>query len=56
MNFSWVRKALRSNPPAGRLAPLWAGPVGQAGWWRDDPTEQLRQYQSWVYAAVNAIA
>jgi HK97 family phage portal protein len=27
-----------------------------AGWWRDDPTEQLRNYQSWVYAAVNAIA
>ncbi len=27
-----------------------------AGWWRDDPIEQLRNYQSWVYAAVNAIA
>ncbi|MGL6075013.1 MAG: phage portal protein [Fimbriiglobus sp.] len=25
------------------------------GTWRDNPTEQLRQYQSWVYAAVNAI-
>ncbi|HKB05206.1 MAG TPA: hypothetical protein VKD90_23480, partial [Gemmataceae bacterium] len=27
-----------------------------AGWWRDDHVEQLRNYQSWVYAAVNAIA
>ena len=27
-----------------------------AGWWRDDQVEQLRNYQSWVYAAVNAIA
>ena len=26
------------------------------GWWRDDSVEQLRNYQSWVYAAVNAIA
>ena len=26
------------------------------GWWRDDTVEQLRNYQSWVYAAVNAIA
>src|SRR5262245_66423464 len=27
-----------------------------AGWWRDDHVEQLRNYQSWVYAADNAIA
>lgn len=27
-----------------------------AGWWKADPTEQLRNYSSWVYAAVNAIA
>ena len=26
------------------------------GWWSGDATEQLRQYGSWVYAAVNAIA
>ena len=30
--------------------------VRPAGWWRDDTVEQLRNYQSWVYAAVNAIA
>ena len=41
-----------------RIAELFAAPyqLGQPGWWRDDHTEQLRNYQSWVYAAVNAIA
>ena len=53
-------KALRTKPmpptPA-KLGPLFAPPFAQpAGWWRDDPCEQLRNYQSWVYAAVNAIA
>ncbi len=55
-----VVKALRSapeKPPAPRIASLLANPyLPSAGWWRDDPAEQLRQYQSWVYAAVNAIA
>ena len=45
----------RSAEP--RAAALFTSPFGaSAGWWRDDPTEQLRNYQSWVYAAVNAIA
>ena len=35
-------------------APLLTGRA--AGWWREDQVEQLRNYQSWVYAAVNAIA
>ena len=55
-----VVKALRGGPekPAPpKIASLFANPFGpSAGWWRDDPTEQLRNYQSWVYAAVNAIA
>ena len=41
--------------PAARLAGLMAAGA-QPGWWRDDATAQLRQYSSWVYAAVNAIA
>ncbi len=53
-------KALRGAPekPAPlKIASLLAQPFAPAaGWWRDDPTEQLRNYQSWVYAAVNAIA
>jgi HK97 family phage portal protein len=51
-------KALRPKPPVtpARAAALFAGPFSPAaGWWRDDPAEQLRNYQSWVYAAVNAI-
>jgi HK97 family phage portal protein len=46
------------RPPAdGRAARLFAPPFAPAaGWWRDDPAEQLRNYTSWVYAAVNAIA
>ena len=43
------------SPPAARFASLVAA-AAQPGWWRDDPTEQLRNYSSWVYAAVNAIA
>ena len=37
------------SPPPGLFAPA-------AGWWRDDAAEQVRNFQSWVYAAVNAIA
>ena len=57
--FAHVLKSLRAKPMTAtphRIGTLFAplsAPV--AGWWRDDPTEQLRQYQSWVYAAVNAI-
>lgn len=54
---TWIKQRQRGSsvsPIAGVLAaPLAARP---AGWWRDDQVEQLRNYQSWVYAAVNAIA
>src|SRR5947208_7581137 len=52
-----VLKADRAAP-AARLTGLFAGPPAArpAGWWRDDHVEQLRNYSSWVYAAVNAIA
>lgn len=53
-------KALRPAPPKPappRVSALFAPPLGlPAAWWRSDPAEQLRNYQSWVYAAVNAIA
>ena len=49
----WM-KATAPRPPARTGAPALAG--RPAGWWRDDHVEQLRNYQSWVYAAVNAIA
>jgi HK97 family phage portal protein len=55
----WNHKRARAARPAEtRIAELFAAPyqLGQPGWWRDDHTEQLRNYQSWVYAAVNAIA
>ncbi|HYH68456.1 MAG TPA: phage portal protein [Urbifossiella sp.] len=58
--LSSLLKALRPAPPkpappkvAGLFAPAY-GPA--AGWWQSDPAEQLRNYRSWVYAAVNAIA
>lgn len=52
-------KALRT-PPAQSRPPNVFGPAGpgfttSSGWWRDDPAEQVRQFQSWVYAAVNAV-
>jgi HK97 family phage portal protein len=47
-------KARQSEP---RIAAVLGAPTTRpAGWWRDDHVEQLRNYQSWVYAAVNAIA
>ena len=53
-------KALRRpkpKPVSSSAAKLFAPPYGMpAGWWKDDPAEQLRNYRSWVYAAVNAIA
>src|SRR5438270_2222505 len=52
------RAGQTTTRPAERIAELFAAPyqLGQPGWWRNDHTEQLRNYQSWVYAAVNAIA
>ena len=50
--------ATRTEVNTTGLAGIFAGPslARPAGWWRDDAVEQLRNYQSWVYAAVNAIA
>lgn len=46
-----------AKPAPARAAALFAGPpYAPAGWWRDDPAEQVRNFQSWVYAAVHAIA
>ena len=53
--------------PSNRLRPVtgvgspsaprfFAPPYASGGWWKNDATEQLRNYSSWVYAAVNAIA
>ena len=39
-----------------RMAGVFTPPFAPSGWWRDNSAEQLRQYQSWVYVAVNAIA
>ena len=49
-------KASRPQPARRIGASVIAPRIPAAGWWRDDHVEQLRNYQSWVYAAVNAIA
>jgi HK97 family phage portal protein len=53
-------KSIWNRPKPGpepRLANVFSGMAAPtAGWWREDAVEQLRHYQSWVYAAVNAIA
>jgi hypothetical protein len=50
-------RAMLKRPAESRMAEVFAAPSVSrpAGWWRDDQVEQLRNYQSWVYAAVNAI-
>lgn len=58
--WEWVQERWRGKGRREESAParVWASPSlwRPAGWWRDDQVEQLRNYQSWVYAAVNAIA
>ncbi len=55
--FSALRNKASSAATGANIRSIFALPYGPpAGWWRDDATEQLRNYQSWVYAAVNAIA
>ncbi len=52
-------KTLRPAPPKPappRVGAVFAPPFAAAGWWQSDPAEQLRNYTSWVYTAVNAIA
>src|ERR1700686_2821108 len=51
-------KAAAAKPaPEPRLGNVFSNTATRpAGWCRDDHVEQLRNYQSWVYAAVNAIA
>jgi HK97 family phage portal protein len=53
-----VKAWFNGRGDSARLAQVFAAavPGRPAGWWRDDQVEQLRNYQSWVYAAVNAIA
>lgn len=53
---SWFQPRATKSATVSRISTLFT-PLGPlAGWWKHDPTEQLRNYQSWVYAAVNAIA
>jgi hypothetical protein len=54
--LSWIKG--RRKPRGQEHVALLAAPqpATPAGWWRDDHAEQLRHYQSWVYAAVNSIA
>ena len=56
---SWLQKtkaveSARKTDP--RMAMVLGSPAQPAGWWREDSVEQLRNYQSWVYAAVNSIS
>ena len=54
------RVRTKSRPPAAFAAPfarpLDIGSGSPTGWWRDSPAEQVRQFQSWVYAAVTCVA
>jgi HK97 family phage portal protein len=55
---TWLKQRRRAEPGTATMAGVLSAPLSTrpAGWWRDDQVEQLRNYQSWVYAAVNAIA
>lgn len=55
--WSLFKSRTKPRDPEPRMAQTMGGlPARPAGWWRNDTVEQLRNYQSWVYAAVNAIA
>jgi HK97 family phage portal protein len=53
----WLQQLTsKSAEQESRIGPIFSNPFSpRAGWWGEDPTEQLRNYRSWVYAAVNAI-
>ena len=55
---AWKQLRTTGRSPAARLTTLFATPstARPAGWWRNDHVEQLRNYTSWVYAAVNAFS
>jgi hypothetical protein len=55
---AWKQLRTSRQSPAARLTSLFATPPAArpAGWWRNDHVEQLRNYTSWVYAAVNAVS
>jgi HK97 family phage portal protein len=53
---SLLRWLPRPRPRRGGPPAVAVPSVPVAGWWRNDAVEQLRNYQSWVYAAVNAVA
>ena len=56
---AWLKAPATPNtrPVTGSGTPgFFAPPYPTGGWWKNDATEQLRNYSSWVYAAVNAIA
>lgn len=59
--IDWLRSKLSrpAAPPPARSPSSGTLPgfLGASpGWWAGDTTEQLRNYRSWVYSAVNAIA
>ena len=52
--FKARRPPMAFAAPFGR--PFDIGPGTPLSWWRDSPAEQVRQFQSWVYAAVTSVA
>jgi HK97 family phage portal protein len=55
--LAWMKGKRQQRSGEERIAGLAAPQsLNPAGWWREDHAEQLRNYQSWVYAAVNAIS
>jgi HK97 family phage portal protein len=54
----WQRLRDRFSSKAAKAAPAMLSPLlgPCVGWWHDDPHEQVRNFRSWVYAAVTAIA
>ncbi|MCS7022321.1 MAG: phage portal protein [Gemmataceae bacterium] len=49
-------KSSRSRPRWPRRSSGGHWPWSAAGWWHDNPVEQLHNFRSWVYVAVHTIA
>ncbi|MCX8139562.1 MAG: phage portal protein [Thermogemmata sp.] len=54
--WQWWKGKQRSRFDGAPLGTALRFPLPQGGWWQDNPLEQVRNFRSWVYVAVHAIA
>lgn len=54
--WQWWKGKQRPRFDSTPLGTALRFPLPHGGWWQDNPLEQVRNFRSWVYVAVHAIA